>query len=600
MNERIEYLRKKAAALPLLPGVYIMKDKSGKIIYIGKAKKLKNRVSTYFNNSEKYIKVEKMVEHVFDFDYIICDSEYEALVLECAQIKEHSPKYNIMLKDDKGYSYLKITKEEWPRLFSVFQKDDKNAEYLGPYYSHYIIAETLDLAKTVYKLPECNKVFPKDFKKSRPCLNFYIGKCMGVCNGKTSKEAYLEAVNEAVKFIKGGKEQAIKKLTADMESAAENLQFEEAAKLRDRINALKKSVAKQKVIASSYKCEDVIASAVSENKICFTVFSFSDYTLKDCVQYVFDFYGERDNDTAEFIKQYYQNKPVPRRIVTDIKPADSTLLQRFLSEKEGAKVLIIVPQKGNELDLTKMALLNASEHLAKSLGRNSKETAALNELTGLLGLKKAPEIIEAYDISHMGGTNTVAGMTVFKNGLPLKSAYKRFNLKTVSGGDDYSALTEVLSRRMAEYENAETEDGFGILPSLILIDGGKGQVNAVKEIIAPYSIPLYGMVKDGKHRTRALTDGNGEIAIKPTKAVFNLITAIQDETHRFAISFERKKHVKKSLTSSLTEIDGVGNERAKKLLRKFKTVTAIKNANVKELSAVVPENIAQNIYNFFN
>ena len=600
MNDRIEYLRDKANALPMLPGVYIMKDKGGKIIYIGKAKRLKNRVSSYFNNTEKYIKVERMVDHVFDFNYIICDSEYEALVLECSQIKLHKPKYNVLLKDDRGYSYLKITKEEYPKLETVFKKDDKNAEYLGPYYSNYIIKNTLEQARDIFKLPDCQKSFPRDFKKTRPCLNYHIGKCMGLCRGNISKDEYNEAIKNALAFIKGGQTESIEHLKLKMEQAANKLDFETAAKYRDRINALKKSKEKQKVIASSYKREDVIATALSENKICFTVFVFKNYSLNDCRQYIIGFDGDKEKVRSDFLLQFYSHAEIPARIVIDGPVADKELLERFFSNSIEKKVSIILPLKGDQNKLLNMASLNSAEYLAKHLGRDTHATAALDELSTLLGLKKVPEYIESYDISHLGGTNTVAGMVVFKNGVPLKTAYKKFNIKTAGGGDDYAALEEVITRRFNEYEKADSNEGFGRLPDLILIDGGKGQLSKVKPIIDKYGVPTFGMVKDSKHKTRALSEANGDIVIKSNRKAFTLITKIQDETHRFAITFQRKKRESAGLLSNLTQINGVQKVRAQKLLSHFKTLKAVKTASIDELSRVVPKNIAKNIYDYFN
>ena len=601
MNPKLNELRKKANSLPKLPGVYLMKDKSGKIIYIGKAKSLKNRVVSYFRKqSDMNVKVLKMVELVDDFDYIICDSEYEALVLECSQIKQNQPKYNILLKDDKGYSYLKITNGDWPSLKAVFKKDDKNADYLGPYYSHYVIKSALEEAIKIFKIPECNKVFPRDYNKSRPCLNYHIGRCLAPCAGRVKKEEYNSAVAGAIAFIKGGQSAAVRNLTEKMNKASENLEFEAAARYRDQIEALKKSGEKQKVISSNHKEQDVIATASAENHVCFAVFNFKNFSLNDYRHFILKDAGELTEARTEFLKRFYENKEIPPFITIDGEINDKGLITELFTKASGRKTTISVPQKGRQLELVKMAALNAAEYLAKQLGRGTHETAALDELSKLLGLKKPPRYIEAYDISHTAGENAVAGMTVFKDGAPYKKAYRRFIIKTAAGGDDYASLKEVLTRRFNEYENPKDDGGFSTLPDLILIDGGSGQLSAVMPIIQKYGVAAFGMVKDSKHRTRAVTAGGGDISIKANRRAYTLISTIQEETHRFAIEYHRSRSTKKGLLSELLNINGVGQKRAKDLIKHFKTMTVLKKATIEELKAVVPENVAQNIYNYYN
>lgn len=601
MNTRIDFLRKKANALPQLPGVYIMKNSEGQIIYVGKAKILKNRVVTYFRNShDVYSKVYKMVQQVYDFDYIICDSEYEALVLECSLIKQNKPKYNILLKDDKGYSYLKISNDEWPTLKAVFQKDDKKAKYLGPYYSHYIIKNALDEAVKIFKIPTCNKTFPRDYKKSRPCLNYHIGLCSAPCAGKINKDDYLQSINNAISFIKGGKTQTINELKSLMEEAAEELRFEDAAKLRNQIKAMELSIEKQKVISSNLKELDVISTATLDNTVSISLFVFKNYKLCDCRNYIFKDIEDIAEIRGEFIKQLYFASEAPSKIFIDGEIKDKNLIVELLQNKNSKKIEISIPQKGKNLELIKMASLNAAEYLAKNSGTNTHETAALDELTKLLKLSSTPKIIESYDISHTAGVNSVGGLVVFKNGKPYKKGYRKFIIKSGAGGDDYASLNEVLTRRFNEYDAQNNDETFSVLPDLILIDGGEGQLNAVKPIINKYNIPVFGMVKDSKHKTRAITNSGEIISIKANKRAYNLIYNIQEEVHRYSISYHRSLNTKKGITSELLNINGVGNTRAKALLKEFKSIDKIASLSIDELEKVVPKNVAEKIYFYYN
>ncbi len=607
MNPKLSELRKKSMSLPLLPGVYIMKNAAGLIIYIGKAKNLKNRVSSYFGSDFRHtIKVKKMVEQVEDFEYIICDSEFEALILECSLIKQHSPKYNILLKDDKGFHYIKIS-GEWPKISEVKQKLNDGAEYLGPYNSGWILKETVDEAAKIYKLARCNKQFPRDYGKSRPCLNFHIGLCSAPCAAKIKKSDYIASARDAVAFIKGGSASAISVMEKNMQSAAERLDFEEAARLRDRIKALKKSVERQKVITSTYKNQDIIASARTDTALCFTVMSFSGGRLADMQQFIIKEPGELVSDRTEFVERYYSNKTqIPPRIVVEDEIENSDILVEWLKEKSGHSLQIVTPQRGEQLELVKMCAFNAAEYIAKSEQRDTPETAALDEISRLLNLPKPPRYIESYDISHTAGSENVAGMVVFREGKPFKPAYKQFKIKSFEGQNDYASMAEVIKRRFNEYnlarEKGETE-GFGRLPDLILLDGGKGQLSAVMPVLKEYGItvPVFGMVKDSKHRTRAVAASGGDIAIKANKRAFTLIATIQEETHRFAIGYHRKRSIKKGLTADLLKVEGVGEKRVKILLKTFKTLGAIKEASVEELTEKtgIPKNICQNIYEFY-
>lgn len=606
MNPKMKILRKKAMSLPLLPGVYIMKNADGEIIYIGKAKALKNRVSQYFGSQNRHpIKVRKMVENVDRFDYIVTGSEFEALVLECSLIKQHSPKYNILLKDDKGYSYIRISEGEYRKISAVFNKKDDGSEYIGPYLSSYSVRQSVDAANKIFKLPQCNKVFPRDFGKSRPCLNYYISQCCGLCTGKIKKSDYDEAVDGAIAFLKGDSRDIIADLRVKMEKAAEELDFEQAAKLRDRINSIERIKEKQKVVYKSVEEQDVFATADIDGSVCLAVLRFSNGRLFDSEHFFFDDPGDKEGMRSDFITSYYSMRDnIPKRVTVDGEVADRELLEQWLSEKKGKKVTVFVPARGEQLEIVNMCRKNAEEKLAIKKGRTGREIAVLDELKDLLGLKKTPEYIESYDISHIAGQDSVAGMIVFKGGKPYRKAYKRFSIKSFDGNDDYRAMNEVLTRRFSEYEKSkDSTEGFGKLPDLILLDGGVGQVHAVEPVLREFGlkIPLFGMVKDNRHRTRAISGDGGEIAINSKRQVFTLVSEIQNEVHRFSVAYHHQKHAKRGLSLSLTEIEGVGEKRASALLKYFKTMTAIKNAEVDELSKApgITSAVAQNIYDYY-
>lgn len=606
MNPKMKILRKKAMSLPLLPGVYIMKNADGEIIYIGKAKALKNRVSQYFGSQNRHpVKVRKMVENVDRFDYIVTGSEFEALVLECSLIKQHSPKYNILLKDDKGYSYIRISEGEYRKISAVFNKKDDGSEYIGPYLSSYSVRQSVDAANKIFKLPQCNKVFPRDFGKSRPCLNYYISQCCGLCTGKIKKSDYDEAVDGAIAFLKGDSRDIIADLRVKMEKAAEELDFEQAAKLRDRINSIERIKEKQKVVYKSVEEQDVFATADIDGSVCLAVLRFSNGRLFDSEHFFFDDPGDKESMRSDFITSYYSMRDnIPKRVTVDGEVADRELLEQWLSEKKGKKVTVFVPARGEQLEIVNMCRKNAEEKLAIKKGRTGREIAVLDELKDLLGLKKTPEYIESYDISHTAGQDSVAGMIVFKGGKPFRKAYKRFSIKSFDGNDDYRAMNEVLTRRFSEYEKSkDSTEGFGKLPDLILLDGGVGQVHAVEPVLREFGlkIPLFGMVKDNRHRTRAISGDGGEIAINSKRQVFTLVSEIQNEVHRFSVAYHHQKHAKRGLSLSLTEIEGVGEKRASALLKYFKTMTAIKNAEVDELSKApgITSAVAQNIYDYY-
>ena len=606
MNEKISSLRKKAMSLPLLPGVYIMHDKSGKIIYIGKAKALKNRVSQYFGSQNNHAeKVRRMVDNVDDFEYIITDSEFEALILECSLIKQHTPKYNILLKDDKGYSYIRVSEGDWKKLSYVLQKKNDGAEYIGPYKSSYYVKSAVEEANKIFMLPTCNRRFPQDFHKGRPCLNYHIKQCMAPCTGRVKLKDYQESVDQALEFLRGGSSNSIKQLSQQMNEAAENLEFERAARIRDKINAVKKMKDKQKVVANKVLDEDVIARFSDGGKTCFQVFRFEGGRRFDRESFIFDS-DDSERETEEFLLRYYTLRTdIPKNIALDSSFEGMDTIAEWLSQKRGNKVVITVPQRGDQAQLVSMCRSNAAETLAQRKGATVREYSVLEELKEILGLEKLPEYIESYDISNLAGTENVAGMVVYKNGKPLKSAYRKFKIKGFEGQDDFASMAEVISRRFDEYCKAEkSNEGFGRLPDLILLDGGKGQVAAVKEVLIQKNIdvPLFGMVKDDKHRTRAITGEGGEISINSKRAVFTFVSKIQDEVHRFAIGYHHSRRSKNTFRSSLTNIDGVGEVRAKTLLKHFRTIENISKADLEELEKApkMTKETALAVYKYFH
>ncbi len=601
-NSKLSELKLKANRLPTTPGVYIMKDKNDVIIYIGKAKSLKNRVTQYFGAGNQHTdKVRKMVSLVDHFEYVLCDSEFEALILENSLIKQNQPKYNILLKDDKGYHYIKITNDKWRKITTSMQLDDSKAEYIGPYYSSAVVKDTVAQVHKIFKLPDCNRSFDK---YSKPCLNFHIGLCDAPCRANISAEQYNETINSAISFIKhGGGENMIKLLQSEMETAAEKLDFEYAAKLRDRINAIKKLDESQKVVMCNYKNQDVFATAQLENTACVAVLVFRNGKLTDKKHFIIDTFTDKNDLYSQFIERYYDTGDIPPRVLVDNDFESRDLLDKWLCEKAGKKVEIILPQRGEQKALVDMCRNNAADNLAQKTEFRGHEMSALNELARLLGLETAPRVIEAYDISNTAGDENVAGMVVFRDGKPYKPHYRMFKIKGFVGQDDYRSMAEVLDRRFTEYAKGENE-GFTTLPDLILLDGGKGQISAVEPILKKHNInvALFGMVKDSKHRTRAIATNGGDISIKANESAYRLVTSIQDEVHRFAIAYHKKRRSKKMLNSELTAIDGIGAAKANALLKHFKTMKAIKSASIDELCAVSGINaaLAEKIYSEFN
>ena len=605
-------LYKKACMLPLLPGVYIIRDKADEIIYIGKSKRLRTRVSQYFREGVPHdAKVTQMIEHAFSFDVIVCQSEFEALVLEASQIKAHTPKYNILLKDDKGYSYVKVTRGDWPRISAALQKDDDNADYIGPFTSSFAVREMVETAQNCFLLPRCNREFPRDFGKGRPCLNAHIGKCMAVCSGKVSCAAYNEAVQGALQMIRHGKKDILRQLHEKMQAASDRLDFETAALLRDQIAAIERVAAGQKVVMQDDTEMDVIALAGTSRAVCAAVLRYREGRLTDKREFLFHDTADIAAVREEFLPQYYLGgENIPKIIAVDALPPDHEALNQALDEARGSRVELYVPQRGDVAKLVTMAYTNAVERLGRESGRYTREEKLLEEVAQVLGLKAPPALIESYDISNWGDGSSVCGMVVFKDGKPYRSGYRRFKMREVAGTDDYASLAETLARRAAEYEAArrgDKPDGpanqFAALPDLLLIDGGRGQVGAVRAALrgtALEHVPTFGMVKDDHHRTRAIVDEDGrEIAINRHRNIFTFVTAIQDETHRFANDYRKRLMRKKSYAATLTALPGVGEKTSAALLAHFKTVAAVKAASISDLEEVkgISHAKAEKIYN---
>ena len=594
-NPCLPYLRDKTSKLTEKPGCYIMKDSGGKIIYVGKAKNLKHRVTSYFRKGQDHLpKVWKMVSLVRDYDFIVTDSEFEALVLECSLIKQYSPKYNILLKDDKGYSYIRVSNEEYPRLTAVLQKEDDGAQYIGPYISSYSVKQAVDEANRVFMLPTCTKQFPRDLGKSRPCLNCFIKQCMGVCKGEISAEDYRRVVQQAVEYIKSGSQASVERLTEQMNAAAEALDFEQAAKLRDRIAAIKKAAEGQKIVSDDLRDMDIFAVSENADRACGSVLMYRGGRL-------FDKYsaplGMTDLGSAMregFITEFYSARSeIPKDILLDEPIENAELLERYLSDKCGHRVHISVPQRGALLRLTTLAKSNASEHLSLRVGRTGKEITALEELAKALGLEKPPRFIECYDISNFGSSDMTCGMVVYENGRPCKRFYRKFAIKTVHEQNDYACMCEAVERRFKRYLEGEDE-GFSTLPDLILLDGGKGHVATVTPVVRALGInvPIYGLVKDSKHRTRAATASDREISLTSYRRAFALVTAIQDEVHRYAITFTKARHKKNSFALGLTSVKGIGEKKAQKLMTEYKTRAALEAATEYELAKTAGVNAA--------
>ena len=598
-------LKEKAHALPLKPGVYIMQDAKNTVIYVGKAKALKNRVSQYFQDSAAHTeKTRAMVSQIDHFDVIIADSEFEALVLECSLIKRHQPRYNILLKDDKGYPYIRLSHEAYPRFSLASKAAEDGARYFGPYASRHATQAIIDALRTALRLPSCRKKFPRDIGKERPCLNFHMGKCDGYCRGEELKDQHDQAVAQAVSLLEGRFKEVQADLTAEMERAAEELRFEKAAQLRDRLRAIELLGARQKVVAGSLADTDVAGFFRGEARSCFVVLHFLEGELaaKDFDLLETPMEEDEESVLSSLVREYYVGRTrLPRQILLPCELPDQVPLTRLLSEQVGRKVELITPQRGAKMDLIKLANQNAREEVLRATTREERQNKLLEVLGKMLGLEQPPRRMESYDISNQGASDIVASMVVYVDGRPLKRDYRRFKLKDMTGPDDYASMEQVLKRRFRRY--LEGDEKFSDKPDLLLIDGGHEHVKVARRVLETMNldIPAFGMVKDDRHRTRALVHPDGrEIGIQAIPAVFALIGQIQEETHRFAIEYHRQLQSGHVKTSVLDKIPGVGEKRREQLLKHFKSVKAVREASLEQLQQVVPKNTAQAVYSHFH
>ncbi|MCI8423577.1 MAG: excinuclease ABC subunit UvrC [Lawsonibacter sp.] len=598
-------LKEKAHSLPLKPGVYIMQDAGSTVIYVGKAKALKNRVSQYFQDSAGHTeKTRAMISQIDHFDVIIADSEFEALVLECALIKRHQPRYNILLKDSKGYPYIRLSKEAYPRFSLAAKPAEDGARYFGPYAGRRETQGIIDALRSALRLPACNKKFPRDIGKERPCLNFHMGKCDGYCRSDAMAEDHAQAVAQAVSLLEGRFREVQAELTAEMERAAEELRFEGAAQLRDRLRAIELLGKRQKVIAGSLADTDVTGFFRGTAKSCFVVLHYVEGELAAKDFDLLDTPMEEDQGAvlSSLVREYYVDRTrLPKQILLPWELPDQVPLTRMLSEQTGHRVELVTPQRGAKMDLIRLANRNAQEEVLRATTREERQNKLLEVLGRMLALERAPGRMESFDISNTGSSDIVASMVVYVDGRPLKRDYRRFKLKDMKGPDDYASMEQVLIRRFRRY--LDGDEKFAEKPDLLLIDGGHEHVKVAARVLAELGldIPAYGMVKDDRHRTRALVHPDGrEIGIQAVPAVFALIGQIQEETHRFAIEYHRQLQAGHVKVSTLDSIPGVGEKRRTQLLKHFKTLKAIKAATLEELQAAVPRNTAQAVYQYFH
>ena len=596
-----EELLEKANSLPLAPGVYLMHGKDGTVIYVGKAKKLKNRVSQYFQAGRGHnLKTQTMVSLVDEFDTIIVGSEFEALVLENALIKQYMPRYNILLKDDKGYPFVRLSREQYRRFSIVSRVASDGARYFGPYGGRLETRSALDAIRNALHLPTCHKTFPRDIGKERPCLNHHMGRCDGFCRPEMSAEEYNRRIDLAVQLLEGKVRLVTAQLEKEMQEAAEALRFEEAAALRDRIQAIKVLGKRQKVIAGVCADTDVWGLYL-EAKCCFAVLHYEEGQLTGRVAELFTasaLDGEGEILSALLLQYYGGRSALPREIYLPVEIEDQEVLEQLLTEKAGHRVVLRVPQRGDRAQVLQLAAANAREEAERQTSNQERAGRTMELLGKLMGLAEPPEWLESYDISNTGADDIVASMVVFHGSKPAKDRYRRFRIKELDGHpDDYKSMEEVLTRRLTHY--MEQDKKFMPLPDVFLIDGGEQHAKVARRVTERFglAIPIFGMVKDDRHRTRALITPEGrEIGIQGNQAVFSLIGRIQEETHRFAITYNRQSHGKSVRGSTLDGIPGVGEARRIALLKKFKSVRAIREASLEELLAVVPKNAAQAVY----
>ena len=599
----IEQLKEAARSLPSLPGVYLMKDDADQVIYVGKAKRLCARVSQYFQDTASHtLKTHQLVRNIDHFDIIIAASEFEALVLECSLIKKYQPKYNILLKDDKGYPYIRVdTGVKYPQITLAVQIQDDGAEYFGPFGSRGVTAELIAAIKDALKLPHCTHKFPKAVGKSRPCLHYHTKQCMAWCQDPDMQPDYAEAIRRARMILGGDYKELSESVRREMVVAADALNFELAAQLRDQLEAIERLCQKQLVATDAFSDVDVIGFEQTQTNACFTVLHFREGNLADKEFEILSFQEEPQAALSSLIKQYYIARgSAPVCVLLPFAFEDSSLIEEYFFKVFGKKCKFYVPQRGDKRRLIELASKNALDEAIRVAERHSKAKTVVSNLSKLLRTDYARRI-ESYDISNIAGTDIVGSMVVYVDGKPCKSAYKRFQIQDMEDQDDYASMYQVLSRRLTHFVNGD--EGFAERPDLLLIDGGVNHANvAVAALDALHlRIPVFGMVKDDRHRTRSLVTPEGlEIRIDNQQAVFALIGSIQEETHRFAIDYHRKLRSKRMRRSALDAIDGVGKTRKELLLKKFGSIAAIKEASLDELRRVVPNNVAITIFDHFH
>ena len=601
MNPELSRLAEKANNLPLLPGVYIMLDENGDIIYIGKAKKLKNRVSSYFHG-EHLPKVQAMADKVRDFNVVVVNSEFEALMLENSLIKQHKPHYNILLKDDKGYPFVRLDRrQEYPRFSIVSKPAGDGAEYFGPYGSRGTTKQLINSLSHALQLPDCTRKLPADIGKARPCLNYHMGVCSGWCADGCDREEYKQRIGQAADVLNGKSEELLAELEGKMLAASDELRFEYAATLRDRIKAVKALANKQSVINTQFADTDAVAFCRGAI-CCFSILRFYEGSLVEKELLVTDEPIEDDAEALEeLIRCHYmaEHARIPKVILTQCEIDGAEDLERLLSEHKGRKVSIECPKRGDRLKLVQTAVMNSQQEILRRTTRDARQLKTLEQLQKLLALENYPQRIESFDISNLGDTGIVAAMVVFCNGKPLKRDYRKFRIKDMPIRDDYASMYQAVYRRFRNYK--ENNEKFSELPDLLLIDGGDTHAATAERALAELgvSVPVFGMVKDDRHRTRALINSAGEeTGIAGNQAVFSMIGTIQEETHRFAIEYQRSLRYE-SYGSSLDGVPGIGPKRKAELIGKFKTVKAIKAASYEELKEVVPATTAKAVYDHY-
>ena len=597
-----EELKDKALSLPYSPGVYIMRDKTDKVIYVGKAKKLKNRVSQYFQDTASHTpKTRIMVSHIHHFDVIVAASEFEALVLECSLIKRYSPKYNILLKDDKGYPYLRLNmKDPYPKIELVSKLADDGADYYGPYGGRSVTHDVMEAIRLTLKLPGCSKQFPRDVGKDRPCLNYHMNQCEGWCQEGKSFLEYRERMEQARQLLRGNYKNVADGIRQTMLDAAENLDFELAASLRDRLRSVEALGQKQLVTAGTLADTDVVGYGETETKACFAVLHFSGGNLLDKDYEIFSRPDDKAEAVSSLLKQFYLSRGLaPKRVLLPFEMEDSGLFADLLEQQFGRRPKLHVPQRGDNVRLVELANKNAFEEAERVTDKEERHSATVQLLGKMLAIP-APRRLESFDISNISGTDIVASMVVFQDGKPRKSDYKRFKLEGLSNQDDYASMHQILKRRFTHYKAGDK--GFEEAPDLLLIDGGINHARVAVEALSELGLlfPVFGMVKDNRHRTRALVTPEGEeIRIDNNQAIFSLIGNIQEETHRFAITYHRQLRSKRLKYSELDGIPGIGPKRKQELLRQFKSLTAIGNATLPELERMLPKDAAAAVYHHF-